>query len=168
MTMEDIHIAHLAGVFDAVGTITGHITKKESQQFNYRFDPLVRLYRPADQEALLGKFDAYCEEQTLQYSSSVIDRSGTETYVMNIKKPDAIERFLMPMMPYFAVKHEYAEIMLDRVLPLVRTDQHLTKEGFYELVGYTEILRETGRHGTAKYTQEFFEEEWEESLERAT
>ncbi|AGM10941.1 HNH endonuclease [Halorubrum tailed phage 7] len=157
--MERDHVAHLAGVFDVVGSVTAQLTKTEDTRIGFRFHPLIRINRPEDQEVLMGKLDAYCEDYDVDHS--ITKRSDSGSFVFEAKSPEGIRNFLMPMMDYLVVNHEEAIIMLEEILPRVEDDLHLTEDGLIEIMGYVDRLRETSRYGAeAKYTQSYFEDLW--------
>lgn len=164
--MQNDQIAHLAGVFDAVGAITVHVSKKEDRRIGYSFSPLVSMTRPTTQERLRRKLDAYCEANAVQHSVGKKTRPDSQdAFLFEVKSPEAIRRFLHPMKGYFVVQDENVTIMLEEILPRVEADEHLTKPGLYELMGYADVLRETSRYGgTAKYTQSYFADLWREEV----
>ena len=52
--MDKPDTAHIAGFFDAAGTISGHIVKGGAT-IGYRFEPMVRITRPAEDSYIFGK-----------------------------------------------------------------------------------------------------------------
>lgn len=157
--MERDHVAHLAGVFDVVGSLTAQITKTDDTRIGFRFHPVVRINRPADEEVLMGKLDAYCEDYDVDHS--ITQRSDSGSFVFEAKSPEGIRNFLEPMMDYLVVNHEEALIMLEEILPRVEADEHLTEDGLIEIMGYVDTLRESARYGAEpKYTQSYFEDLW--------
>jgi len=76
--MEETNIAHIAGVIDAVASITIHISREDSYAMGYRYKPMVRLYRPDKDSPLMGKLDAYCEDEGVNYSLSKEKREKSE------------------------------------------------------------------------------------------
>lgn len=166
--MEDAQIAHLAGLFDAVGGITVHVTKSSNYAVGYRYQPVLRLNRSTADEALIGKLIAYCEDQSVQFSLSEKDKTGdgdTTSYEWTVKDPVHIERFLEPMMPYLVSRYEEASLMLEIIVPAVKKGAHREKEGFYELMDVADRLRSSARYGPdVKYTKDYFADEWGDEL----
>lgn len=161
--MEDTDIAHLAGFIDATGSITAHVSKNDEYSIGYQVHGLIRIVRPADNEdPIIGKFMEYCEEEGVQIGVSDTsngpqrERDSTELF---IKRPEAISRFLEPMLPYLTTEYPKAIVMLEQVVPRIEDEVHHTKEGFYELMEFVDMLRQN-TSGDLKYTQEYFEEEW--------
>lgn len=163
--MNSEEIAHLAGVFDAVGTLTVHITKNDRYTIGYQFQPMIRLFRPAGKEdPLMGKLMAFCDERGIKYGiaekAHAKDRDST-SYEWKVKNPESIERFLEPLLPYLVTTFPRATLMLEQIIPRVKDGHHTEKETFYELMKYADELRGPINKGTdAKYTQEYFEKEW--------
>lgn len=163
--MEDTEIAHLAGVFDAIGTATVHITKNDRYTIGYQFQAILRLIRPKDDsDPLMGKLMAYCDENGVRYSISEKSHGAnqdTESYEWVCKNPESIRRFLEPMVPYFVTNYEGAVLMLEQVIPRMEDNQHQEKGGFYELMGIADQLRRSNRRGPdVKYDQDYFAEKW--------
>lgn len=159
-SMEETQKAHLAGAFDAIGGIALRFEKDSSYRLNYSIRPDLRFQRGNNDDPILGKLMSYCDENMVKYR--IGEKSGTdqgERIVWEVTKVDDVERFLEPLMKYFVTSYFRAELMLEVVLPAFRKDQHLEKEGFYELVGIAEKLREGKQlRVEPKYTQEFFRE----------
>jgi len=162
--MEDTQIAHLAGVIDAIGAVTLKVVKDTDYRLDYTLHPMVNIRRPVDDDPLLGKMMAYCEERGVKYSifeeshGANIDSSNVK---ITIKGAEDVRRFLEPMIDYLVSKYVRAEVMLSEIVPAIEDGKHLEKESFYELVGIKDDLRDSRTVGNEpKYTQEYFAEEW--------
>jgi len=163
-SVENDQIAHLAGVFDAVGGVRINVVNDTDYRLDYTLQPMLRLLRPNEDDPVLGKLIAYCDEYSVRYSitekSHGRDRDSTSIQ-WSVKHPDSVERFLEPMMDYLVTNYFRAELMLEAVVPAIRDGEHRTKGGFYELMGIADKMRE-GRslRKEPKYTQEYFGEKW--------
>jgi hypothetical protein len=161
--VKDTQVAHLAGVFDAVGTISLQVVKSSDYRIGYTIQPILKLYRSNEEDPLLGKLLAYCDENGIKYNVGEQSHGkdvGTSVAI-TINDADSVERFLEPMMDYFVTNYIRADLMISEALPALRDEMHRNKEGFYELVGLSEQLREgRTKTGNVKYTQEYFAEEW--------
>lgn len=161
--MDEEDVAHLAGVLDAVGTLSADVSQADTP-VGYRLEPVVRIRRPASDRALLGKLAAYCEENGVRYDMS----GGTgesDPAVLEIRHPASVRAFLDPLVPYLASVRQEAMIVLEKIVPAVVEDDPLTKREFHRLVGYADRIRATDRSGTdPEYTQEFFAELWYDEL----
>lgn len=159
--MDDTDVAHLAGVWDGTGTITVRVGKNDRYRLGYQFSPLIEAYIPSHQEALLGKFDAYCETQGVNVKFNEKPNEQSSTTAIQIVKHDSIERFLEPLMPWLVGQQWPATILLEGLLPELEAGTHKTKNGFVELMELADELRASNRQGPEpKYDQEYFEEEW--------
>lgn len=163
-SVEDIQIAHLAGAFDAIGGVTLRVVKDTDYRLDYTLEPMLRLLRPNEDDPLLGKLMAYCDDEGVRYTinekSHGADRESTSIEWV-VKHPDSVERFLEPMMDYLVTNFFRAELMLEVVIPAIRDGKHREKQGFYELMEVAEKLREGKTlRKEPKYTQEYFADKW--------
>lgn len=159
--MDDHDVAHLAGVLDGAGRISVSISKEDSYAVGYRFRPYIRVHRPPDDDALLGKLDAYADEYAVRYT---INNQG-DGMIFEIHDSENIERFLEPVLPWLVTTYEPSIIMLDKILPALRDGKDKTKQGLYELAGYADELREVHHRGQkTKHTQAHFADEWESEI----
>lgn len=163
--MEDTEIAHLAGVLDAVGTVSVHVSKNDRYSIGYQYQAVVRVIRPMDDnDPLMGKLMAYSDELGVKHSISEKSHgpdSDSKSYEWFCKNPESIRRFLEPMLPYLVTQYEKAVIMLEQIVPRIEDGLHREKQGFYELMEFADMIREDNRRGTElKYTQDYFAEEW--------
>lgn len=157
--MEDEELAHLAGLVDGAGSISVHVNADSNYRLGYRYQPLFRLFRNPDETTILGKLDAYCDEYGIRYN--IVEKTE-ETIVFEVTHQESIARFLEPLIQWLVSRYDDALLMLDTILPAIEDGRLETEEGFYEMVGYADTLRSRSRSGSqAKYTQEFFENEWE-------
>jgi len=160
--MEDVQIAHLAGVFDVAGSVTVQVSKNNRYSIGYQYQPVVRFHRPAnDDDPLMGKLMEYCDDLAVRYHISEKEHGAGRkpAYEFTVKDAESIKRFLEPMAPYFVVRYEPASLLLDVVIPAVKDDEHTTKEGFLRLMPAADTLR-GGTSREVKYTTEYFEDEW--------
>lgn len=165
--MKETQLAHLAGAFDEAGNISVNIAKLDNRKIGYEFRPVVRHNHKYDDrdDPLVEKIMVYCDEYGVR--GNIIDleeesKSTVEVHRLEIKAVDGIEQFLKPILPYLVSEYENAMTMIEGIIPRVRDDQHLEREGFYELMGYVDRLRKYDPK--IKYTQEYFAEEWEDEL----
>jgi len=164
--MDETDIAHLAGVLDAAGTVTVRITKNKRYSIGYQYSAIVELSRPAnDDDPLLGKLLAYCDEYGARYKLS--EQSGgdgeSKSYRWRCNSPDNIGRFLDPLLPYLVTEYESAVIMIEQIVPRMEDGLHTEKEGFYELMEFADAVRDSNprsRRRDLKYDQDYFAEAW--------
>jgi len=162
--VEEKHIAHLAGYFDAAGTVRIRVIKEEGYKLGYHLHPLLSIRRPDKSDPILGKLVSYCDDNAVRYGVRDVSHGSGNTgqsVEFAVRKADSVERFLEPMMEYLVTKYFESEMMIEAVVPAIKSDQHRTKEGFIELMGYADDLRKPTSDGRKpKYTQEYFEELW--------
>ncbi|MFB6301658.1 MAG: hypothetical protein ABEH78_02170 [Haloferacaceae archaeon] len=172
--MDDVDVAHLAGVFDAAGRLTTRVRQADTA-VGYRLDPLVRLRRPSSERALLGKLAAYCRGRDVRYDiveDTAGAADGLDTWRLEITDPESVRDFLEPMAPYLVARRTPAAILLDKIVPVLVDGGEPTKTEFHRLVGYADKLRAHeaaaggGPESEPQYTQEFFEDLWYDDLER--
>ena len=167
--MDEEDVAHLAGVFDAVGRLTTRIHQADTP-VGYRLEPVVRLRRPSSNRALLGKLDAYCREHGVAYDAA--EEDDGETWVFEVTDPESVREFLDPIAPYLVTGRRATAVMLDKVVPAVVGGHPSTREEFRRVVGYADKLREETRRvgrgadpaGEPQYPRAFFEELWYDEL----
>jgi hypothetical protein len=162
--MEEIQIAHLAGVFDASGVITIRLAKNSSYKINYTANPAIQIIRPDEDDPLLGKLMAYCEDERVKHNIAEIEH-GKKRDNLSVKLEttynDSIRRFLKPLVPYLVTNYIDAEIMLQEALPVFENCDVKTKSGFLRMMETADKLR-TNKRGQIKYTTDYFEEKWPE------
>lgn len=158
--VNDLDLAHLAGVVDGIGTISASITKNEDYSIGYQFRVSVTVARSGgENDPLLGKILAYCDEYGISYKRQKTDR----TVKIKIRKPEDVERFLVPLMDHFVSSYQRAVVVLDTVIPAMEEGRHLERDGFLELVEIADQLRATTSGGTeVKYDLDYFHDEWDE------
>ncbi|MDB2240823.1 hypothetical protein [Halorubrum ezzemoulense] len=161
--MDDTQEAHLAGVFDAAGGVALRVSKDKTYKLNYNLRPHLSLRRYNEEDPILGKLMEYSDEKSVKYSIGEKTGQNQENPSISwtVTDPDSVGRFLEPLMNHLVTNYFRAELMLEVVIPSLRNGDHLNKQGFYELVGVAEKLREGKQlRVEPKYTQDFFEEEW--------
>lgn len=164
-SVQDDQIAHIAGVFDAVGTISLRVVKDNDYRLNYTLQPIVQVIRPNEDDPIMGKLMAYCDEQGVRYGISEKSHGpdrDRNSIMLTVKEPESVQRFLEPLMDYLVTKYFEAEVMVGEIVPAIKDGKHLEKQGFYDLMALVEELRSQSAdlRKSTKYTQEFFAEEW--------
>jgi hypothetical protein len=165
--VKDTDIAHLAGVFDAIGNVRLSVVKNNNYKINYTLRPSVLLLRPDREDPLLGKLMQYSEDFGAKYSiiEQTHGRDDGMSLQWTVKGTEDVRLVLEPMMDYLVTKFYPAQLMLDQIIPALEDDKHLNKQGFYEIMGLNDELRKyKSNYGNVKYTQEYFADEWEDDL----
>lgn len=161
--MKEHDIIYLSGLVDGVGSYEVNVSPHNNYATGFRFEPKFRMGLNESDTTILGMLDEYCEEIGVSYS---IENRGTGDAIrFTIQTPCEIARFTEPFGDYLIRKYKDAEIMLNEIIPAVEDGKHTSKDGLYELMGWVDELRGDGGRGrNPKYTQEWFEEEWEGEL----
>jgi hypothetical protein len=155
--MKNVQIAHIAGVVDAIGTITVHVTPRKNYKVGYEFRPLVQIHRHHTEAVLIAKLEEYAEQLDVQPTIKEQD----ESYEFGIYGPKDIEQFIKPLLPHLINKYEPSVLMLEKIIPAMKENKHLNKDGFCELMGIVDKLRDVSQKGPkVKYTQDYFAEEF--------
>lgn len=165
--VKETDIAHLAGVIDAIGNIRVSVIKDSDYRIDYDLRPMVQLTRPNKEDPLLGKLMQYSDEVEAKYSiiEKQHDTGDGVSIEWKVEGSENIEAVLDPLLDYMVSKFHPTVLMLTEILPALEDGEHRTKEGFYEIIGMNDELREhKSDHGNVKYTQEYFAEEWEDDL----
>lgn len=164
--MDETDLAHLAGVIDAIGTVTVRVSKSERYSIGYHYQAVAQVSRPAnDDDPLLGKLLAYCDEYGAGYKLTEVsdDDGGGISYRWACNSPDDIERFLEPLLPFLVTEYESSVLMIEQILPRMEDGLHTEKEGSYELMEFADIVRASNprrRSPELKYDQDYFAEAW--------
>ena len=147
---------------DSVGVFSGKITKNDEFSIGYSFTPTFSISRNQEKEVVLGMVSEYCEDHGVKYRT---EQPTDDNSQIIISQPESIERFIEPIFSGLIQQQDEAEIMLDKILPMVEDGEHTTKRGLYEIAGHLDTLRESSYRGrSAKYTQGYFGHEWQEEL----
>lgn len=144
LTMDETDIAHLAGYVDAQGRITVHVIKNDDYSTGYELRPSVRITIPREDEALVGKFMAYCEANVVQYTWHDESGGGASSGQIDIKTPEAIRRFLRPLAPHLVATFDDASLLVEGVLPGIEEKEHHTPEGLLGILDTARPLRSGG------------------------
>jgi LAGLIDADG endonuclease. len=153
-SMEETEKAQIAGFIDGTGTILIDIEKSGGYAFGFSLRPKIRL-STADDDPMLGKLMEYCDQNAVRYGVS--ETSSGQLFEVTDKQ--SIAPFLYPLMDHFVSRYFHARLMLEVVIPAFEQEEHLTEDGFYELVGISEKLREGQPElRGSKYTQQYFDE----------
>ena len=156
--MDDIDIAHIAGYFDGKGRLSVTINPEDGYRLGYRVQVTLSVPTPEDEPAMVGKLDAFAEEQHVKYKVKTMQ--NRHNFI--VKEPKSIAAFLTPLLPYLVNRYQDANLMVEAVVPLLTGENDLTKRTVYELAGMADQLRQSSRGGQkATYDQDYFAEEWD-------
>jgi|APHM01.1.fsa_nt_gi hypothetical protein len=150
---------YVAGALDFGGSITNQVSKAEDTRVGYSIVPAIKFHKT--NPTVLGFLDEFCQEHNLKPGF----RDEPTNYVLRIGRRADIEKLLRLVEPYMIAKVEPAMILLNEILPGLNDRRHSSKKGFIELMGYVDDVKRcseaTDKLSDAKYTQEYFRDEWD-------
>jgi len=125
-------------------------------------EPFVIFNRPAKTETFFGMLDEYCEEFNIDY----VIRGAEPPWKFEIERIQSQRNFLRPIVGGFVQQRERAEFFIDEVLPFFEDGRPTEKETFLEAMKVVEELDDypLNRKSRSKYTLEYFEKKWSDSL----
>lgn len=165
--MNDVELAHLAGVVEGGATITAKVNKNSKYRIGFQAAVLIRFQQAGDDSILMGKFLAYCDEYgvTVDRREREMD-SGRSRHIAEIIHQDSVRKFLEPLLPYLTERYEQVTLILEELLPRLEDGQHTSKQGLYDLMPLVEQIRRSNQlQRDYKYDQEYFAEEWGDDIE---
>lgn len=160
---KDYSIKYIAGLFDGRARFRPSIAESSEHKIGYQMHPITRLYRGGVNPTLIRRVQEFCRD----YNLRVGDSSEDTTLNVVFSGPGAIRRVLEVIYPQLYVVAEPAAILDDAVLPRFGTNDHLTKQGFYEILTVLEQIaaQSGGASRRRDYTAEFFADLWGDELE---
>lgn len=176
--------AYLAGLIDSDGEITLRVKKNYRYRYGFCFFPQIRItqyiaglidgdgcldvqiYRNRNfgilprvrlteskiikLEELLRRFRALGVHPKVYR-----DRNNI---IISIVKIGEVKNLLQKILPFLVIKREQAEILLYEIIPRLEKFKHKSKDGFLEIMGFVDRLRELNCYnGLLKYTKKYFE-----------
>lgn len=159
--MKETDIAHLAGLIDGTGNISVRVSKVDGYKLGYTLRPEISIRRHTEDDPVLGKIVAYCDEYGVQYSDFEEEKKNGTVVSISVKELDSVSKFLEPLLPYLVTKYFLAEAMVEQIIPSMKDGKHREKEGFLELMKLVEEFRNYSTNkGKKKYDYDYFAEEW--------
>lgn len=148
--------SYIAGCLDTSGTLGGKVQKASDYKLGYTVEPEVAFSRKSP--LAIQRVDDFCTKNGVYCSVRVSEGR----YTLTIQKPRDVHRFLELLSPYLLDRIEEAEVVMQELVPALQSGRHTeSKEGFLEVVGILEELRELNPRGTrSKYDREHFREKW--------
>ncbi|MFC4544407.1 hypothetical protein ACFO5R_20980 [Halosolutus amylolyticus] len=157
---QAIPIPYVAGVFDGMGSIILAIQEKKRTGVGYQVQPWLRI--TTNSEPLAGLLDEFALQHGLRHQFNETEAGSIRWQIQAVED---CERFLDLVMPYLVKEYERAEIMRNDILPLLKDQDHHTKQGMIRLAGLGgELTATRNRQRERKYTEDYFRELWEDDL----
>ena len=150
--------AYIAGLMDTNATMTVQVHPDDDYTLGYGLPVVVRVTRqwPFSLQAI----QSYCRE--MSYQCKVVEYNGG--YQFRMERRMYVKDFIRDIKPFLRDRIEEAELLL-KIIEDIDDGKHKTHQGFISIVGDIEDLRSMHSGGReAKYTVEYFENEWSEEL----
>lgn len=160
---SDYSIDYIAGLFDGRCRYRPSIAKSAEHSIDYMMYPIARIYRNGVSPPIIEHFRQFCHD----YNLKVGDSSEEHKFLFIFTGSGAIRRVLEVIFPRLIVAFEYSAFLSDVVLPRFETDDHLTKQGFFETLVMMEkvAIESGGSYHPDQYSSEHFAELWNDELD---
>lgn len=149
---------YVASAVDFGSNLKVVIRDVDDAAVGYRLVPTLYIANP--NRPVMGFLDEFCENHGLH---PLIREKGENPtrYQLEITRRDDLHHFLRLIQPYVIARQVPVDVLVEDLLPGLDEGKHSDEEGFLELMGYVDQIREH-THGTGKrkYTQEYFRDEF--------
>lgn len=157
---------YLGGLIDAEGSMGVYFPTADNEIGHRAFASTHITMGASGADSLQTRLEAMLDELNIQFHNySGTSSSGNETFRLQVAKLDSVRALLQHISPYLLLKRRQANVMLDRIIPLIEAGEHTNRRGFLKLAAWRDFLNldKGGKRG--KYNLEYFEEEWSMSLD---
>lgn len=151
---------YFAGFLDNAGRFVLDVGQSVTYDIGYNFDPNFKLNGSWIGPRLAGFVTQFFDEAGIDYN----DWSDFHHMNIQVNRIDSIERLIERIGRDLNLQYPQAEFLYETVIPAYRDGYHRTKQGFYELFGMFQALPTTRIGNDRKYTVEYFESEWADSI----
>lgn len=160
---SDYSIEYVAGLFDGRCRYRPSIAESDEHAIGYMMYPTARMYRSGVSSQLVDHFRQFCND----YNLKVADSKEEHTFRFTFSGPGGIRRVLEVIFPRLIVGVEYSAFLNEFVLPRFDADDHLSRQGFVEVLSLMErvAVESGGSYSPDQYTSEYFAEMWGDELE---
>lgn len=154
--------SYVAGFFDGEGNVSLQIMEHSSMDIGYKMQPICGVTQRGKREELRELYVSYCED--IGCSCGVSYNEKNKKLDMRLYGFDNVATFLESLIPHLIIKKREAKIMLNDIIPLLKSGMHKNKVGFMEIMELKEELDETKSVASdtlRKYDCEYFEDIWD-------
>ena len=152
---------YYAGFIDNSSRMQISVSRSLEYRINHSASPQISI----ENKWAGGRFNVYLEDffedLGISYSSSGDFRHVNVT----INGLNDIETIIETIGSNLYIQYPQAEFLFEQGIPAFRDGYHRTKQGLYELVSVFENFSTARVSANRKYTSEYFEELWGESLD---
>lgn len=153
---NEISDSYLAGLFDGAVEITFRVKEDEMIPTGYECQAGLRFETVRD-PALVGALAEYAEDHDIL--SQTLKTS--EGYVWLITGADRVKQFLKSIEDKQWRRNNDIDLMIDEIIPRLRSNDHHTEDGLIELMEYASQLEwrqkfnQYNRYTKAAFIEEF-------------
>jgi len=156
---EDNILYSLAGFLEGDMCINSGVNRHPLSKIDYSINPHITVAQKFSN--ILEFIKAYLEIKGINSTLIKYKKTKKNYYMLSIYGLENVKKFLNLIFPYMlGSKKLQAHILLEEIIPRIEKGFHLTKEGFFEIMGYVDKMNELkgGRRG--KYNQKYFSKIW--------
>jgi hypothetical protein len=147
----------VAAVVDFGSSFSIKVTTQSSSRVGYIISPQISV--SSTSPAVMGFLEEFTENHG--FHPQFRGDKNSDSIRMEVTKRADVEQLLRLVEPYIIARREATVIMLDDLLPGLNEGKHSSEEGFVELMGYVDQIRDaTTRRADPKYTQDYFRDEF--------
>ena len=147
---------YVAAVVDFGSNIKMNIRKDDEARVGYYIVPDIEFNHT--NPAVIGFLDEFCREHGL--NPRMRERPGNN-YRLDVSRRDDIGDLLRLVEPYVIGRYDVVSILIEDLLPGLDNRLHSSEEGFVELMGYVDQIREqTASSKTPQYDQDYFRDKF--------
>lgn len=152
--LEGWKYAYVAGAVDFGSNLKLSVTKADDRLIGYAIVPSLEITNR--NRAVIGFIDEFCEQHDLEPNL----RSDKGSYILSFTKRDHLRQFLELVRPFLVARYEAVEILVDELISELKAGKGSSKEGFCELMGVVDRIRDLTYKNTVKYDQAHFRDQW--------
>ncbi len=153
---ESISTEYVAGSFDGSGMVSLSINEQPANNIGYGMHTSTRITIRQPNIRVKPYFIKYFQRQGLDPRISEQKKSRLNIQFNSI---NGVEKFIKIVGEYTIYLYELCELFYSQLIPAIKDQYHMTREGFIDIVRvYEKVAPERPR---AKYTTEYFQEEWD-------
>lgn len=147
--------SYIGGFIDGDGSVTVDVSENESWSVGYQIQASALSWHNID--PAIEALEEYSKGLDIDYTISDVGDDAVQFQVSNI---DDVEIFLSSIRDNVISKKPQVEIMLDEIVPLVKSKSYSSKLGFLKIMEAKERMDSYKDGKRGKYTLEYFEDEW--------
>jgi len=157
-------IPHTAGFWDADGSFVLRVAKEKSHRLGFSMSPQIK--GTSYDDLIIANIEKIFKEEKITYSVST-DSSTREEFTITVTHLPSVKLVCELLFPYLIGKKKIqCALFLQEIIPRLERAEHLTKEGFIELLELRETISFTKKGNRKRYSAQYFKELWDLTAER--